>query len=384
MAIPFLDLRLQYLALKDEIDSVVQEAMENASFIGGPNVSAFEEEFATFCKTKYCAGVGSGTDALRLALLAMGIEPGDEVITVPNSFIATTEAITQAGGRIVFVDVDPETMLMDASKLEAAITSRTRFIIPVHLTGLCADMDAILRIAKHYGLQVLEDACQAHGASYNGKIAGSMGTAGCFSFYPGKNLGACGEGGAVVSNDAEMIARVKILRDHGQSEKYIHVSEGYNGRLDAIQAAILRVKLRNLAKWNEARRQNAALYCEMLRDLPIELPVSDHGHEAVFHLFIIRSEQRKAIQEALKSHGIGWGLHYPIPLHLQAAYTGMGLRRGSFPVAEGLAERILSLPMYPELGEEQIGEVAAVVRGALIAHVPLAGVLADHGPVAVL
>lgn len=365
MGVPFLDLKAQYQDLKAEIDAAVQEIMANATFVGGPAVASFEEEFAAYCETAFCAAVNSGTDALRFALMAMGLEPGDEVITVPNTFIATTEAITQAGGKIVFIDVNPATMQMAPSHLEDAITPRTRVILPVHLTGLCADMDPILQIARRRGLQVLEDACQAHGARYKGRRAGSMGTAGCFSFYPGKNLGACGEGGAVVSNDADLIARVKMLRDHGQKEKYIHEYEGYNGRLDSIQAAILRIKLRRLDEWNSARRRNAARYCDRLAGLPVELPLAPEGCEHVYHLFIIRSDRRETLQQALSARGIGWGLHYPIPLHLQKAYASAGFRKGAFPVTERLAERILSLPMFPELSEDQIGEVVSVLRQVL-------------------
>lgn len=366
MSVPFLNLKVQYQALRDEIDGAIAGVLESAAYVGNaPNVAPFEKEFAAFCEMPHCAAVKSGTDALRFVLMAIGLRPGDEVITVPNTFIATTEAITQAGGRPVFVDVDPCTMLMDPEKLPGAITARTRAIIPVHLTGLCADMDPILEIAEQHGLQVIEDACQAHGARYKGRRAGSMGIAGCFSFYPGKNLGAFGEGGAVVSRDSGLIDKIKVIRDHGQHEKYVHEIEGYNGRLDTIQAEVLRVKLRRLDGWNGARRKNAQLYREALDGLPVELPHIPEDCESVFHLYIARVPERDRLIQAFKDSGIGWGLHYPIPLHLQGAYASMGLGRGAFPVAEQLAGRILSLPMFAELTAEQIHEVAGVMRAAL-------------------
>lgn len=366
MPVPFLNLKLQYKALQAEIDGAIRQVLESAAYVGnGPNVAPFEEEFASYCGTQYCAAVKSGTDALRFALMAIGMKPGDEVITVPNTFIATTEAISQAGAKPVFVDVDPATMLMDPTKLPDAITPKTKAIIPVHLAGLCADMDPILKISDYYGVPVIEDACQAHGARYKGRRAGSMGAAGCFSFYPGKNLGAFGEGGAIVSNDPEMIEKAKMIRDHGQREKYIHEVEGYNGRLDTLQAEVLRVKLRRLDEWNEARRRNADIYRELLADLPVELPVIPENCQSVFHLFMIQTDERQAVIDALKASGIGWGLHYPVPLHLQQAYASMGYRRGAFPVAERFADRILSLPMFAEISREQIEEVAGVVRQAI-------------------
>ena len=355
MKVPFLDLKAQNQALKAEILPLWEEILDLAGFIGGKHVSAFEEEFASACSVKHCVAVNSGTDALRFIFLALGLKPTDEIITVSNTFIATTEAITQAGGKIVFVDVDPVTYNMDPAKIEEVITPRTRGIVPVHLYGQPADMDPILAIAKKHGLWVVEDACQAHLAEYKGRKVGSMGIAAAFSFYPGKNMGACGEGGAVTTNDENLAAKVRMLRDHGQSRKYHHEMEGYNGRCDALQAAALRVKLKRLPAWNEARRKNAQCYFEFLQDTyGVKLPVIHQNCLSVFHLFVIQVEKRDIIQEALGKVGISTGLHYPIPLHMQKAYQHMGLAVGSFPVAEACAKRLLSLPMYPELSEEQI------------------------------
>ena len=353
--VPFLDLRSQNRALKAEILPLWEEILDSAGFIGGKHVSAFEEEFAHACGVKRCVAVNSGTDALRFIFLALGLHPGDEVITVPNTFIATTEAIIQAGGKIIFVDIDPDTYNIDSAKIEEVITPTTRGIVPVHLYGQPADMDAILAIAKKHGLWVVEDACQAHLAEYKGCKAGSMGIAAAFSFYPGKNMGACGEGGAVTTNDENLAAKACMLRDHGQSRKYHHEIEGYNGRCDAVQAAALRIKLKHLPAWNEARRKNAQRYFELLKDTDeIKLPVIHQNCLSVFHLFVIQVEERNIVQDALGKMGISTGLHYPIPLHLQKAHGHMGLAVGSFPVAEACSKRLLTLPMYPELTEEQI------------------------------
>ena len=363
MEVPFLDLKAQNRALKAEILPLWEEILDSAGFIGGKHVNAFEEEFAGACSVKHCVAVNSGTDALRFIFLALGLEPGDEIITVPNTFIATTEAITQSGGEIVFADIEPDTYNMDPSKLEGAITPKTKGIVPVHLYGQPADMDAILAIAKKHGLWVVEDACQAHLAEYKGRKAGSIGIAGAFSFYPGKNMGACGEGGAVTTNDENLAAKVRMLRDHGQSKKYHHETEGYNGRCDAVQAAALRVKLKHLPAWNEARRKNAQRYFELLKDTDgIKLPKINQKCLSVFHLFVIQVKERDIVQEALGKMGISTGLHYPIPLHLQKAYQHMGLAVGSFPVAEACAKRLLSLPKYPELTEEQIRCVASSLK----------------------
>jgi dTDP-4-amino-4,6-dideoxygalactose transaminase len=333
--------------------------MENADFIGGPQVAGFEAEFGAYCESEYCVGVNSGTDALRFALIAAGVGPGDEVITVPHTFIATTEAISQVGAKPVFVDIAVKTHNMDVSRIAGAITPRTRAIVPVHIYGQPADMDPILEIAHKNDLVVIEDACQAHGALYKGKRTGSMGLIGCFSFYPGKNLGAFGEAGAVVTQSEEMANKIRMIRDHGQAQKYHHQMEGYNGRLDAIQAGVLRIKLRRLETWNQARRRNAGLYNELLSRIQgVTIPVELDGCRHVYHLYVILVDDRNALQEYLAEKGVDTGLHYPVPLHLQKAYARQGHREGDFPVTESVARRVLSLPMFPELVEEQVEYVA--------------------------
>ncbi len=353
--IPFLDLKAQHRALRDEILPLWGVILEQGAFIGGPHVGGLEAEFAEACGVAHAVAVGSGTDALRLIFIALGLAPGDEVITVPNTFIATTEAISQAGGRPVFVDVRPDTYNLDPGRIEAAITPRTCGIVPVHLYGQPADMDPILRIAARHGLWVVEDAAQAHLADYRGRKAGSIGTAAAFSFYPGKNMGACGEAGIVTTADFGLAERVRMLRDHGQSRKYYHEMEGYNARCDALQAAALRVKLKHLPAWTAARREHATLYRELLQDVPgIVTPAVADGVDPVWHLFVIQVEGRDEIMGALGAVGIQCGLHYPIPLHLQKAYATMELGPGSYPVAEEVSRRVLSLPMYPELTDESI------------------------------
>jgi len=363
IGIPFLDLVAPHRSLEDELVAAFRRALQSASFVGGSEVTAFEQEFATFVTATHAVAVNSGTDALRFAYMALGIRAGDEVLTVPNTFIATTEALTQAGATIRFVDVTPGTLTMDPSAAAAAIGPRTVGIVPVHLYGQPADMDPLLALARQRGLWIVEDAAQAHGAAYRGKPSGTLGSLAAFSFYPGKNLGACGEGGAVVGSDAGHLETVRRLREHGQSRKYYHESEGYNGRLDAIQAAFLRVKLRHLADWNAARQRVAVWYREALGDvsevrLPVQAPYAAH----VWHLFVIEAERRDALQAHLTAHRIGTGLHYPLPLHLQAAYRHLGLGRGAFPVTERAADRILSLPMFPELTQDQVGRVADAIR----------------------
>lgn len=361
--IPFLDLASQHRMLETELVAAFRTALQSAAFVNGPVIEAFENEFAAYCNVKSCVGVSSGTDSLRFAYLALGVKPGDEIITVSNTFIATTESITQAGGTVKFVDVDPGTMCIDPSAIRAAITDRTVGIVPVHLYGQMADMDPILEIARKHDLWVVEDAAQAHGATYKGRTAGSIGAMGSFSFYPGKNLGACGEGGAVTGNDLETLATVRRLREHGQSKKYFHDTEGYNGRLDAIQAAFLRIKLRHLPAWNEGRRRVAAQYREALADLPeVQLPHEAEYGEPAYHLFVIRVDRRDELQAYLTSHGIHTGLHYPLPLHLQAAYANRGYRSGMLPVTERAATRLLSLPMFPELTSAQVERVADAIR----------------------
>jgi dTDP-4-amino-4,6-dideoxygalactose transaminase len=363
MQVPFLDLKAQYREIASEVHAAVQGVMESTAFAGGPFVERFEEEFASFCGCKYAVGVGNGTDALWFSLLALGIGSGDEVITVPNTFIATAEAISFCGARPVFVDVEEKSFTMDPSLLEKAITPRTKAVIPVHLFGQTADMNPILKIAGRHGIPVIEDACQAHGAMYGDKAAGAMGNAGCFSFYPGKNLGAYGEAGAVVTNDENLANTMKMLRDHGQSKKYHHRAIGWNGRMDGIQGAILSVKLRYLKAANDARRRNALLYTELLKGidgvgLPLEMDYARH----VYHLYVIRVNDRDALMKYLADQGIGCGIHYPVPVHLQEAYSFLGLGEGAFPVAEACAMEIVSLPMFPELNEAQIQFVAESVR----------------------
>ncbi len=363
MEVPFLDLKTQYRQIEQEVIPMVTEAMSNAAFIGGPQVSGLENEFAEFCESKYCVGVNSGTDALRFALIAAGIGRGDEVITVPNTFIATTEAISQAGATPVFVDVLPGTYNIDPGLIEEKINQNTKAILPVHLYGQPADMTPLLQIAKKHNLIVIEDACQAHGALYKGKKAGSMGLAGCFSFYPGKNLGAFGEGGAVVTSDENLAKEMSMLRDHGQEKKYYHAVEGFNGRLDAIQAGVLRIKLKKLKGWNDARRKNAAYYNELLSGLDgVTIPVETEGAESVYHLYVILVDDRDGLQKYLGEKGIGTGLHYPVPLHLQKAYAHMGYKEGDFPVSESVSKKLLSLPMFAELTKEQIEYVCESIK----------------------
>jgi len=372
MNVPFLDLKVQYKQIEHEVLPMVTEAMTNGAFIGGPQVLGFEKEFAEFCDSKYCAGLNSGTDALRFALMAVGVGPGDEVITVPNTFIATTEAISQVGATPVFVDIDEQTYNMDPQKLndylkfrnpQSAIRNRVRAIIPVHLYGQPADMDPIIEIARKHNIIVIEDACQAHGALYKNRKAGSFGAVGCFSFYPGKNLGAYGEGGAIVTQDEEIASKIRMIRDHGQAKKYFHDMEGYNGRLDAIQAGVLRIKLKRLSNWNHSRHENAKYYNELLSKVDgVTLPVEADFASSVYHLYVILVDDREGLQQFLSDKGIGTGLHYPLPLHLQKAYAHLGYKEGSFPVTESVAKRLISLPMFPELTREQIKYVAESIK----------------------
>lgn len=362
MKVPFVDLKAQYAQIRDEINPVIQEVIDNASFVGGPYVKAFEENFAEFCGAQYASGLSSGTAALHLALLACGIGSGHEVITVPNTFIATTEAISMSGAKPVFVDVDLESYNIDVSKIEAAITPRTKAIMPVHLYGQPVDLDPILQIADRHGLVVIEDACQAHGAEYRGKKVGALGHVGCFSFYPGKNLGAYGDGGMVVTNDAQVANQIRLLKNHGQSEKNVHSREGFNYRLDGIQAAILDVKLKHLEDWTERRRRNAHLYNELLKGLDVITPTEKEFAKHVFHLYIIRIRHRDTLAEHLRARGVAVMFHYPITLHLQKAYAHLGYQRGAFPVAEQCAAEVLSLPMFAELTEEQIHHVVKGIK----------------------
>jgi len=389
--IPFVDLVTVHRELREELRSVFETALDTAGFIGGPTVQEFEREFAEFCGSRFCVGMASGTDALRLALVSAGVRPGDTVVTVPLTFVATTEAISQAGARPDFVDIDERTYTMDPEKLRSYLEtectpdhatgrvvsrrsgSPVTAVIPVHLYGQMADMDPLLDLADRYGLIVIEDACQAHGADYLSKRedrwhkAGSMGRAAAFSFYPGKNLGACGEAGAVTTDDEQLAQRCRMLRDHGQSRKYFHDIEGYNGRLDAIQAGFLRVKLRHLAKWNDQRREAARRYDELLADADgaIILAHVPSWSRPVYHLYVVRTADRESLQKSLAAEGIGAGIHYPIPLHLLKAYEALRFRPGDFPVAEQAASQVLSLPMFPGLSfEQQERVVACVVRSA--------------------
>lgn len=375
--ISFLDLVTPHRELEAELVAVFRDVLSTAGFIGGPMVEGFERDFAKFCDSKHCVGVNSGTDALRFALTATGVQSGDIVLTVPHTFIATTEAISQAGAQPDFIDIDARTYCMDAAKLREYVDRKCTInpktgrpvhkqfkkpisaVVPVHLYGQMADMDAILEIAQRYRMIVIEDACQAHGAEYFSKKenrwrkAGSMGAAAAFSFYPGKNLGACGEGGAATTDDEEVARKMRMIRDHGQAKKYYHDIEGYNGRLDSLQAGILSVKLKHLASWNQSRREHARKYNELFAAAKAEIitPYEPSWSKAIYHLYVVQVENREAVQAALLKENIQTGVHYPIPLHLQKAYATMGYRNGDFPVCEKAAERIVSLPMFPTLSE---------------------------------
>jgi dTDP-4-amino-4,6-dideoxygalactose transaminase len=377
-AIPFLDLVTPHVELEQELTEVFQRAIRTAGFIGGPMVEEFEAAFASFCDASHSVAVSSGTDALRFAFMAAGIKPGDVVVTTPHTFIATTEAISQAGAVPEFVDIDNLTYNIDPEKLRQYLAEQCErdssgkliscrsgkpvtAVVPVHLYGQMADMDAIMELAEQYDLIVIEDACQAHGAEYFSKKhnrwmkAGSIGRAAAFSFYPGKNLGACGEAGAVTSNDATLAATIKMIRDHGQAKKYYHDMEGYNGRLDAMQAGLLHVKLKHLAKWNRQRQEHAEQYNRQFAaaEVPLTLPYEPSSSRAVYHLYVVRTDDRESMMNHLKNAGIGTGIHYPIPLHLQKAYQSLNYRAGDFPVAEKAAAEIVSLPMFPQMTAEQ-------------------------------
>jgi dTDP-4-amino-4,6-dideoxygalactose transaminase len=359
MQVPFLDLKAHHQPHRQEFLDAMAQVIDQSAFAGGPFVAGFEQDFAAYCQVRHAVGVGNGTDALWLVLLALGVGPGDEVITVPMTFMATAEAISFTGAKPVFVDIDPATCTMDPSRIEAAITPRTKAIIPVHLYGQVADMDPILQIAKRHDLPVVEDACQAHGAEYKGRRAGSIGVAGAFSFYPGKNLGAFGEAGAVTTNDPELTERVKVLREHGQPKKYYHSHIGWNARMDGLQGAVLRIKLKYLEEANSRRRAHAAQYQRLLRNSNVALPVEADGRHHVYHLYAIQCEDRDRVIAEMGKRGVACAIHYPIPVHLQEAYRSLGLSEGSFPVAESVARRLVSLPMFPELNETQIEKVAA-------------------------
>ncbi len=363
MNIPFVDLNRQYDSIKNEIDAAITEVISRSAFVGGPFVESFERSFALFCGVKHCIGVGNGTDALFIALKTLGIKQGDEVITAANSFIATSEAVTQIGARVVFVDVNPKTLNIDIEKIEEKITARSKVIIPVHLYGQTANMDPILGIAQKYSLKVVEDAAQAHGALYEGRPAGSMGDIGCFSFYPGKNLGAYGDGGAIVTDNDEFAIKARMFANHGRVGKYDHEFEGVNSRLDGIQAAILSVKLKHLPQWNENRRGNASLYNETMKGLSLITPAEIEKVRPVYHLYVVRVEKkvREPLIEYLRAQGISTGIHYPIALPNLKAYAYLN-PRGECPESTKASEEILSLPMYPELEESQIRYVRDKIK----------------------
>lgn len=361
MKVPFLDLPLQYRSIQAEVEPAVCEVLRSGRYVLGPEVAAFETEFAAYVGTKFAIAVNTGTSALQLAILAAGLKPGDEVITVPHTFTATVAAILYTNAKPVFVDIDSETFTMDPSQIEAAITPKTKAIVPVHLYGQSADMDPILEIAKRRGLTVIEDAAQAHGASYKGRNCGSMGKLGCFSFYPGKNLGACGEGGAVTTDDAEAARLVRMLRDWGCEKKYHHELHGFNYRMDGIQGAILRIKLRRLHAWTEARRRHAATYDRLLGEAGLPIPRVPPHNRHVYHIYPYRTPNRDRVIQQLKVREIESGIHYPIPVHLQPAYAMLGYQAGQFPVSERIANEELSLPMFPELTDEQTRGVCEAV-----------------------
>jgi dTDP-4-amino-4,6-dideoxygalactose transaminase len=365
MGIPFVDLKAQYKTIKSEIDQAVSEVIESTAFVGGERLERFEKNFARYTGSKHAVGASSGTSALHLALHVLGIGRGDEVITATNTFIATTEAISQTGAAPVLVDVDDETLTLDPNKVEAAVTPRTKAIIPVHLYGQCADMDAIRAIARRHSLKVIVDACQAHGAMLGGKREAILGDVTCYSFYPGKNLGAYGDGGAVVTDDGDLAEKMRSVGNHGRLDRYTHSAEGFNYRLDALQAAILDVKLGHLDEWNERRRSRAKLYDAAFANGPVRPVREGAGRYHVYHLYVVRTRARDVLLEGLAKRGVSAGIHYPVPLHLQVAYKRMGLGVGSYPVAEKAAVEIVSLPMYPELSDEMVGEVVRATKDIL-------------------
>jgi dTDP-4-amino-4,6-dideoxygalactose transaminase len=362
MKVPFLDLKAHHAPLRGHFKTAIAEVIDSGIFAGGPAVVDFEEAFAAFCKCDHAVGLGSGTEAVWLALLACGVGPGDEVITVPTTFMATAEAITYCGAKPVFVDVDERTYTMAPGALPGALTSRTKAIVPVHLFGQTADMDPILKFGRQHGIAVVEDAAQAHGAEYKGRPAGSIGEIGCFSFYPGKNLGALGEAGAIVTNNLELADKIRVLRDHGQARKYRHTMVGWNCRMDAIQGACLAIKLRHLDRNNELRRAHAARYSSAFKQLEEIIPPHEADYaQHVYHVYAIRVQDRDEVMRQLEAKGVGCGVHYPIPVHLQQAYASLGYQRGAFPVSEKIADEFLSLPMFPELTEAQINIVIEAV-----------------------
>lgn len=371
MKVPFLDLKAHHEPIREQLEAAISAVIDCNAYAGGPFVARFEEEFAAYCGARFSVGVGNGTDALWLSLLALGVGPGDEVITVPSTFMATAEAITYCGARPVFVDIDPHTYTLDPGLLEQAITTKTKAIIPVHLFGLVADLDPILALTSRHGIPVVEDACQAHGALYRGRKAGTMGATGCFSFYPGKNLGALGEAGGVVTNDEALKTKMQVLRDHGQAKKYHHSMVGWNARMDGIQGAALSVKLKVLDSSNARRRAHAKMYSELLAGVDeIVLPVEPSHCQHVYHVYAVRVPERDRVLAAMAERGISCGIHYPVPVHLQEAYRFLGQGEGSFPVAERCASEFLSLPMFPELTPAQVATVADELKACVAGRIP--------------
>lgn len=372
VTVPYLDLKAQYRSIKPEIDAAIARVLESCQFVLGAEVAGFEQDFAAYCDTSECIALNSGTSAIHLALLAAGVEPGDEVITVPFTFVASVAAVIYAGAKPVLVDIDPRSFTMDPAAIERAITSRTKAILPVHLYGQSADMDPIMDIARRHGLVVIEDAAQAHGAKYKGRAVGSIGDLACFSFYPGKNLGAYGEGGAITTNNAAYAHTIRMLRDWGQDRKYHHVLRGFNYRMEGFQGAVLRVKLQHLEVWTEARRALAGKYDELLADSGIETPKQMPWARHVYHVYTLRSDDREGLLESLQAEGIQTGIHYPVPVHMQPAYADLGYQAGAFPQSEAAAQQVLSLPMYPELSPQAIELVATAVRKAVSSKTPAA------------
>jgi dTDP-4-amino-4,6-dideoxygalactose transaminase len=360
--VPYLDLPAQIRSVRKEIDAAIARTIDNCSFCLGPDVAQFEKDFAKFCGAEYCLGFNSGTSALHVALLLLNVGPGDEVITTPYTFVATSWAISYVGAKPVYVDIDDSTMNLDPKLIERAITSRTKAVLPVHLYGHPFDVDAILEICRKHRLPLVEDACQSHGAKYKGKTVGTFGEMSAFSFYPGKNLGACGEGGAFVTNNSAFAARAKSLREHGSTVRYYHDEIGFNYRMEGFQGAVLGVKLKHLQKWTEGRRRGAHRYHELLKDTPLQLPREANYAESAWHLYVVRHPQRDKLKEHLDANDVGCALHYPLPLHLQKCYAQLGHKPGDFPVAEKSARECLSLPVYPELTDAQIQRVATVIK----------------------
>jgi dTDP-4-amino-4,6-dideoxygalactose transaminase len=361
-SIPYLDLPAQLRPLRKEIDAVIAKTIDNCSFCLGPDVAQFEQDFARYCGAKHALGFNSGTSALHVAMLLLNVKPGDEVISTPHTFVATSWAISYVGAKPVYVDIDDQTFNINPALIEKAITLRTKAIMPVHLYGHPFDLDPILEICRKHKLPLVEDACQSHGAKYKGKVVGTFGEMSGFSFYPGKNLGACGEGGALVTNNDAYAARAKSLREHGSTQRYYHDEVGFNYRMEGIQGAVLGVKLRHLDAWTKSRRRVAKRYHELLTDTPLQLPLEASWGESVYHLYVVRHPRRDDLKKHLEANKVGCALHYPLPLHLQKCYASLGYKTGSFPVAEKAARECLSLPIYPELTDEQIQRVADVIH----------------------